>query len=501
MSYSEYYEERRKHQQKEKEEKTFSLYIPCYDVLNKEIYFFNFFTEDIIDMKSIDLQSKEVTTIVLNQEQNNFDFINKNEINYKKLLAKLLNAEEYEKLEKHLTKFRQNWEKIKILTKFNAISSLGGEYKNYFRRPYYSRFVLSENLKLYSFNSTTNIPQVLKTYTMSIKVAFDPCKLEDRNFFTKEEEDKLRSKPYINDISLTTIVDSLIKELIDYFYGLLDSPKEKLNDILCKNDLKYIHVLKFKEREEYLYGDSLIGAYQFIRGRLREHETIFFYLKILPLYIVSPPLTNFPPIIRVVKNNENYVNLLKNYLKQYLPNNGIVFRLLRPDEKSKKRFIKQKYKRVERLSRFTESCDCCFPLWIKIKHLNNIYSLKYWLDNEEYNKNEMLIPNLKFFEKKTNIKKIIVNKTVNDKNKKAKNEADDKKSKNKTKNLENELRKKSLTLMAKKSERDNSLQKKLNRLSVSVSNPKYLDYSYNTILSTNTIFGEEITSCIDLLSN
>ena len=271
---------------------------------------------------------------------------------------------------------------MKILTKFNAISSLGGEYKNYFRRPYYSRFVLSENLKLYSFNSTTNIPQVLKTYTMSIKVEFDPCKLEDRDFFKKEEEDKLKANPYINDISLTTIVDSLIKEVVDYFYSQLEPQKDKLNEILNKDGLKYIHVLKFKEREEYLYGDSLIGAYQFIRGRLREHETIFFYLKILPLYIVSPTLTNYPPIIRASKANENYINLLKTYLRLYSPNSGIIFRLLRPDVKLKKRFIKQKYKRIERLSRFTESCDCCYPLWIKIKHLNNIFSLKYWLDNE-----------------------------------------------------------------------------------------------------------------------
>ena len=414
MSYSEFFDDRRKHLQKEKEEKFFNLFIPCYDVLNKEIYFFNFFNEDIVDMKSIDLSSKEVYTILMNQESNNYsDFINKEEINYKKLLQKLLSLEENEKLEKHLTRFKQNWEKMKILTKFNAISTLGGEYKNYFRRPYYSRFVLSENLKLYSFNSTTNIPQVLKTYTMSITVAFDPCKLEDRNFFKKEEEDKLKARPYINDISLTTIVDSLIKEVIDYFYNQLDTQKEKLNEILNKDGLKYIHVLKFKDREEYLYGDSLIGAYQFIRGRLREHETIFFYLKILPLYIVSPPLTSFPPIIRTVKANESYVNLLKNYLKQYLPNSGIVYRLLKPDEKLKKRFIKQKYKRIERLSRFTESCDCCFPLWIKIKHLNNIYSLKYWLDNEEYNKNEMLIPNLKFLERKQNISKETNNKKIN----------------------------------------------------------------------------------------
>ncbi len=492
MSYSDYYEDRRKHQQKEKEEKNYILYIPCYDVINKEIYFFDFFTEEIVDVKSID--PKEASQAV------------KGENNMKKKLQSLLSEEENAKLEKHLTKFHQNWEKMKILTKFNAISSLGGEYKNYFRRPYYSRFFLSENLKLYSFNSTTNIPQVLKTYTMRIEISFDPCKLEDKeffeNFFAEKKEEIIRKKQYKKEISLTTIVDSLIKEVVEHFY-------EGLGDILEKiQNSKYIHVLKFKEREEYLFGDSLIGAYQFIRGRLRQHETIYFYLKILPLYIVSPSLTSFPPIIRVTEDNNSYLNLLKNYyLKQYFPNSGIIYRLLRPDEKIKKRFIKQKYKRNEKLSRFTESCDCCFPLWIKIKHLNNIYSLKYWFDDEEYNKNEMLIPNLKFFERK----KIMTDLNFMDKNNiNAKNlrggrssnptDEKDKMMKDKAKNSENEMRKKSLTLMAKKSERDNSLQKLLNRLSVTVANPKYLDYSYNAMLSTNAIFGDDVAECVNLLS-
>ena len=513
MSYSDYfYEDRRKHQQKDKEEKNLILYIPCYDVINKEIYFFDFFTEEIVDLKSIDLSSKELYPFLINQENNFIEYTAKGEINMKKILPKLLSADENEKLEKHLTKFHQNWEKMKILTKFNAISSLGGEYKNYFRRPYYSRFFLSENLKLYSFNSTTNIPQVLKTYTMRIEILFDPCKLEDRDFFTKEEEEKLKNKPYQNDISLTTIVDSLIKEVVDFFYSQLE--QDKLNQIQNKDGLKYIHVLKFKEREEYLFGDSLIGAYQFIRGRLRQHETIYFYLKILPLYIVSPPVTSFPPIIRATKANESYINLMKNYLKQYFTNSGIIYRLLRPDEKIKKRFIKQKYKRNEKLSRFTESCDCCFPLWIKIKHLNNIYSLKYWFDDEEYNKNEMLIPNLKFFERKklmSNLGKAIKGMTFMDKNggsgydkKDIKNGhpsniLNQKMMNDKIKNSENEMRKKSLVLMAKKSEKDNVLQKKLNRLSVTVANQNYVNYSYN-VLYTNTIFGDDITECINLLS-
>ena len=211
MTYSDYVSKDRKRHQKEKEEKNLILYIPCYDVINKEIYFFDYFTEEIVDLKSIDITNKEINSILKNQENNFIEYTSKGEINMKKILPRLLTPDENEKLEKHLTKFNQNWEKMKILTKFNDISSLGGEYKNYFRCPYYSRFLLNENLKLYSFNSSTKIPQVLKTYTMRIEISFDPCKLQDRDFFTKEEEERLKSKPYINDISLTTIVDSLIK--------------------------------------------------------------------------------------------------------------------------------------------------------------------------------------------------------------------------------------------------------------------------------------------------
>ena len=70
MNYSEFLDDKKKHNQKEKEEKIFNLYFPCYDILNKEIYFFNFFNEEIINMKSIDLFSKEVVAILMNQDTN-----------------------------------------------------------------------------------------------------------------------------------------------------------------------------------------------------------------------------------------------------------------------------------------------------------------------------------------------------------------------------------------------------------------------------------------------
>ena len=117
MNYSEFLDDKKKHIQKEKEEKNFNIYFPCYDILNKEIYFFNFFNEEIINMKSIDIFSKEVVTILMNQDNNHLDFINQTEINFKALLSKLLSLEENEKLEKHLTRFEQisSWRKFKII--------------------------------------------------------------------------------------------------------------------------------------------------------------------------------------------------------------------------------------------------------------------------------------------------------------------------------------------------------------------------------------------------
>ena len=93
MSYSDYYDDRRKHQQKEKEEKNLILYIPCYDVINKEIYFFDFFTEEIVDLKTIDLSSKEVAPYLINQE-NIIEYTPKGEINMKKILPRLLSIDE-----------------------------------------------------------------------------------------------------------------------------------------------------------------------------------------------------------------------------------------------------------------------------------------------------------------------------------------------------------------------------------------------------------------------
>ena len=61
---------------------------------------------------------------------------------YKKLinLNTYLEKEEYKLYEENMEKYNSNWEKMKLITKFNSIITLPGEYINYFKRPFYSRF-------------------------------------------------------------------------------------------------------------------------------------------------------------------------------------------------------------------------------------------------------------------------------------------------------------------------------------------------------------------------
>ena len=120
-----------------------------------------------------------------------------------------------------MEKYNSNWEKMKLITKFNSIITLTGEYINYFKRPFYSRFLLSEKLKLYSFNFCSSIPHVLTTYPMNIRILFDPETIESKlngyhnhkNNFIREREQKKTNEekpkpfilPYETTISLITM--------------------------------------------------------------------------------------------------------------------------------------------------------------------------------------------------------------------------------------------------------------------------------------------------------
>ena len=255
-----------------------------------------------------------------------------------------------------------------------------------------------------------------------------------------------------------------------------------------------IFVLKFMENEEYLYGGYLIGAYNSVRVFLRQHETVNFYLKIIPIYIVEPPLMAFPPILPIKSNEKvDYIYLLKKYLKNYV-NKEIIYRMFKPGQKEKIRFIKQKFKRDEYLCSFNESCDCYYPLYIKILRINNLFKLKDWFDDENYNKNEMLIPNFKFYPKKNQPKKkkcfFFCNK---------KTDEEEISQKEKIKRKENSILLKTMSQIMKKNKKDSELQKKLNRLKIIVKYPLYYEYGINTLTFKN-IFSDLINQHIDFLS-
>ena len=153
----------------------------------------------------------------------NIIYMKETDPEYKKLinLNTYLEKEEYKLYEENMEKYNSNWEKMKLITKFNSIITLPGEYINYFKRPFYSRFLLSEKLKLYSFNFCSSIPHVLTTYPMNIRILFDPETIESKlngyhnhkNNFIREREQKKTNEekpkpfilPYETTISLITV--------------------------------------------------------------------------------------------------------------------------------------------------------------------------------------------------------------------------------------------------------------------------------------------------------
>ena len=177
-----------------KPEREAQLYLPCYDVINNEIYFSNFFTEEIIEF------SEDNPNV-------NFSHPLDTEINKhlpttkQKQIKRHLQYKEKIIFKECLQKFQATWLKIKILSRFNNQSLNSKEIYNYFKRPLYSRFLLSENKKLYSFNSCIPIPRVLTNYQMKIEIEYD----QETLFGIKKEEKNLSLKVFKDVISLISV--------------------------------------------------------------------------------------------------------------------------------------------------------------------------------------------------------------------------------------------------------------------------------------------------------
>ena len=484
-----------KNKQKKISREKDSYFIPCYDIINNEIFFSEFFTEKIITKpkkknKDKDIFSSQVKIPLLfaeklikkrklkNQKSKNIMSIkdNKSESkgrNHIKLLQKINYKNEtkshnsnIEKIKKKknikkidlniekslLEKFSLNWRKMQVISGFNKNNYLSETYIKYFSRPINNKFFNSQDLNLYSFNSTLPISKTManKLYA-NIYIYYD---IDSFFSFSKNNNDeyilnyikssfkKLSQTP--RQISLFYIVDTLIKESLkifeNYILNLLDNfdsendvdeiikkdeneqnilenedeislkeidyikrDEELKNEIyeflismkkkftMIKSNLKNRFIFKFYDSEEYLYGNYTIGSYNYIRNKARQHEGINLLLQYYPLHKISPPIMSYPPIIKIAQDQVSYENLFQLYLTLF-PKHEIIYRLGKLTKKDINRYLKQETKRTKYLTRYAESGDCNFPLQINIKTLNNMNSFKDWLNCELYNNIEINLP-------------------------------------------------------------------------------------------------------------
>ena len=137
----------------------------------------------------------------------------------------------------------------------------------------------------------------------------------------------------------------------------------------------YKFVLKLYGFEEYLYGDYSIGSYECIRNYVRQFEKVKLILYKKPKYEINPPISSFPPIILSEANKEfTYFDLLDKYLNNY-PHHSVIFRFGESENIQKEQFLNIYKDRQSKLTQYTESGNCDFPLQIVIVGVYNINSI------------------------------------------------------------------------------------------------------------------------------
>ena len=431
-------------------------YIPCYNISNNEIYFFEYFTENIIKLD--DYQKKIITT------NPNVDYkSNENERNVS--IANKL-------------KFHKNkWEEIKLLSNFEAYSKMSANMINYFQRPLNSHFFFSENIDLYTFHNCYPLPDAFQTYNKAkIRIIIDFNNLFCDELYSYLPPESREPFHVIKKVSFLSVIDTIItdalyelktiildqKKLIQKGKEEEEKFKEKYFQMMSDKENKF--VLKLKSYEEYLYGDYSIGSYESIRKNVREYETTSLYLFKKPFYLIKPPISHYPPIIPMKKSQIefNYYDLYDKYIEMY-PNNSIIYRLFEPTKELKERYLKDNNcNKIEEFKKYGKSCDIDLPLSITILGVNGIKELEKWLDCEIYNKNEMMLP---YFEKLTNIEEeeFIKDKSALEKCRKNTKKRT-KQEKEKIKDIK--VFKKTLQGVLNKKVEDDKLQKSLNYLSV-----------------------------------
>ena len=217
-------------------------YLACYDVLEDEIYFNEFFTGEIIK--------------------------NNKRLSYQR-----------KKYQKRLYVLRSYWGKIEKISGFNKDSYISTRAKNYFKRTINSKFLFNETKGLFTNNNCYALPNIFQLYggvQIEVKVHFSVFDIENekeevKNIITefddkekKKEENDEQINPLIEDfvykdnIPFLYVVDTIIKETLRLLHNYIklrvkiekekNSKSEKNNNediIIIWNICSFILILNF----------------------------------------------------------------------------------------------------------------------------------------------------------------------------------------------------------------------------------------------------------------
>ena len=510
------------------------FYLACFDALTKEIYFQDYFTNEIISKTCL---------------------LNKHEKSYNKRINILWNY----------------WEKIVNLTDFNKWSYISERTKEYFKRPIYSGFICPENKAIFTNHYHNFIPSVIKNYKeceIEVKAhinCFDDELVEYNNIENKDNNEEITEEKTKNNnlfiktydefkfsckIPMLYVVNSLIQDALDELkIFLLNKMKEEnikmrteeenneieimdeeynpknfkgLNRVISLNtnqeipkksklSEKYAHykkqfsiikqneknkeyqfVFKTAKFEEYIFGNNPISSYQSIYTSIRQFKKVDLVLCKLPKYMIEPRLTSFPPIITMEENEDiTYFKLLDKYLNLF-SDECALFRYGLTEKKNDE----EEEGREEKLLKYCESGNCDYPFEFEVIGIFNFKKIFEWLNDSDYNKNEMMLeyfcdfPTKEEYENslfKNRVKKFFGMNDKNKKNDKSNNnennekeqnqndggkklskEEEEKLKKEKEKDLKKEAKekKKAKKLLKKSRKNEENLQKDLNFLRV-----------------------------------
>ena len=418
------------------------FYLACFDSLKNEIYFQDYFTNQIIRKTN------------------------------------LLN-EHIEKYNKRIHVLRIYWDKIVKLTGFGEASYISEKTKEYFKRPIYSGFLYPETKGIFTNHYHNSIPSVIKNYKeceVEITAHFncfddDLIEYHDKenkvinienmddkarnNFFNKTYKDfKFTCK-----IPLLYVVNSLIQDSIDelkiFLLKKMKDEKNRLSEDEENNEMdeyddeyninnnmirnkerqnslsdKYYYlqnqlniikqsekskefqfIFKISKFEEYIFGNNPIGSYQSIYTSIRQYKKVNLILCKVPIFKIEPKLISFPPIITINdkmmekgkdkkmkdKKDITYFNLLDDYF-QYFSDEFAIFRYGETEINS----YEKEEDREQKLTKYCESSNCDCPFEFDVVGIFNIKKLFEWINDKEYNKknDEIMLEYFSYFDTK-----------------------------------------------------------------------------------------------------